>query len=59
VQEIDKQQFLNFEQAAHFIGVHEWTLRRYIKIRKGPPFYKINGRYRFKLEDVKNWLESF
>lgn len=45
-------------EAASYLGVPEWTLRKWISQNTGPRSYRV-GRYRkYKREDVDRWLEG-
>jgi hypothetical protein len=52
------ESFLAEEQAAEIVQAKKQTLRAWRVRRKGPPFYKLNGRVLYKREDLEAWIEG-
>ena len=50
--------FLTTKQVAGIIGVSTHYVQDLIKSQKGPPVYRIGPRYRFRKQEVLEWLES-
>jgi excisionase family DNA binding protein len=44
--------------AAELLHLKKQTLRAWRVRRKGPPFYKLNGRILYKREDLEAWIEQ-
>jgi excisionase family DNA binding protein len=49
--------FLNTTQVAHLFGTTETAVRLWV-FRKRIPYFKINGRIRFKQSELLEWAES-
>lgn len=49
--------YLTSVQAAEILGITDTTLRRWRWENKGPKYYKIHTRVRYKKEDVENFIE--
>ncbi|MDQ1129003.1 AlpA family transcriptional regulator [Microbacterium sp. SORGH_AS_0888] len=45
-------------EVAAFLRVSESTLSRWRAERKGPPFIRIGGVTRYRIEQVERWLNS-
>lgn len=48
---------LNERQAADFLGVCAMTMVRWRKAHKGPPWFKLGGRFYYSLEDLEDFLK--
>ena len=53
---------LTTEQAAQYLGVSAHTLRRWRRVKQtdgrrrlGPPYCRIHGAIRYRLEDLRRW----
>ena len=46
-------------EIAAFLRVSESTLSRWRAEKKGPPFIRIGGVTRYRIEQVEHWLASF
>lgn len=46
-------------EIAAFLRVSESTLSRWRAEKKGPPFIRIGGVTRYRIEQVEQWLASF
>lgn len=46
------------QAAADLLHAKKQTLRAWRVRRKGPPFYKLNGRVLYKREDLAAWIEQ-
>lgn len=51
-------EYLSPKQAAQLTGVPLKTLEMFRSVRKGPPYYRVGGRVRYKLADVRAWIEA-
>lgn len=54
----DRPAMLNRNEAAERLGLSARTLAEWACIRKGPPFLKLGGRVRYRVEDLDAWLET-
>lgn len=52
-----KSGLIDYKEAADFIGLAEFTLRRYVSEKK-IPYYKIGSRVFFKPEELEAWINS-
>ena len=50
--------FLCTERAAHYIGYTKSTLEWWRMNRRGPRFYKISGRVRYRQSDLDAFMEN-
>jgi hypothetical protein len=46
------------QDAADILHAKKQTMRAWRVRRKGPPFYKLNGRILYKREDLEVWIEQ-
>jgi hypothetical protein len=46
------------QAAADLLHAKKQTMRAWRVRRKGPPFYKLNGRILYKREDLETWIEG-
>lgn len=49
---------LSEEQAAEILHAKKQTLRAWRVRRKGPPYFKLNGRVLYKPQDLEEWIEK-
>jgi excisionase family DNA binding protein len=49
---------LSEQEAAELLHAQKQTMRAWRHRRKGPPFYKLNGRVLYKREDLETWIEG-
>jgi hypothetical protein len=49
---------LSEQDAAEILHAKKQTMRAWRNRRKGPPFYKLNGRILYKREDLQAWIEQ-
>jgi excisionase family DNA binding protein len=49
---------LDVVEAAKLLGVPRRTLDLWRYVGRGPAFYKVGGRVRYKKEDIEAWLET-
>lgn len=54
----DCESYLEPRAAANFIGVGHSTLAKWRAKGQGPRWYKIAGRVRYDVADLKAWLQS-
>ncbi len=51
-------EYLSPKQVSQLTGVSVKTLEAMRGVRKGPPYFKPCGRVRYKIEDVREWIEA-
>ena len=51
------ERWMNLEEIANYIGCSKDTIRKWIK-NGTIPNYKIGRQYKFRLSEVKEWIES-
>ena len=44
--------YLTTVEAARYLGLSHWTLKRYRVTGDGPVFYRLGGRVRYRREDL-------
>lgn len=49
---------LTVREAAALLSIPKGTLDLWRQEKKGPPFYRMGGRIRYKREDLEAWLEK-
>ncbi len=49
---------ISVQEAAEILHAKKQTMRAWRVRRKGPPFYKLNGRVLYKREDLDAWIEE-
>jgi hypothetical protein len=49
-------QYMSESETAKFIGLKSQTLRNWRNLKKGPPFFKVEGSIRYEYQDVVNWM---
>lgn len=50
--------YLTKDEAAAALSVHPFTLKRWRMRGYGPSPVKVGGRLRYRLDDIRSWLES-
>jgi len=50
-------EYLSPKQVSQLTAVSVKTLEAMRGERRGPPYYKIGGRIRYKIEDMREWME--
>lgn len=50
-------EYLSPKQVSQLTGISVKTLEGMRAVRNGPPYYKPNGRVRYRLTDVREWME--
>ncbi len=55
--EKDIQRWLSVEEIANYLGVSKDTVRAWIK-KETIPYYKVGRFYKFKLEEIDEWIQS-
>jgi len=53
----DRERSVGLPEAARMLGVHEHTVRRYVKSGEIPSTF-IAGRYRIKVDDIHDYIEG-
>ncbi|MCB1352648.1 MAG: helix-turn-helix domain-containing protein [Rhodobacteraceae bacterium] len=55
-----EDQFLDTANAAHYLGYSASTLEwwRTLSPRRGPRYYKMAGRVRYRQSDLDAWMEN-
>lgn len=56
--EIVSENWINIEEAAEYLGVKPVTVRSWIKMKKGIPAHKIGKLWKFKREELDDWVKS-
>lgn len=51
-------EYLSPRQVTQLTGVPVKTLEAFRGVRKGPRYYRVGGRVRYKLADVRAWIEA-
>lgn len=51
-------EYLSPKQVSQLTGIAVKTLEAMRSIRKGPPHYKVGGRVRYKIQDVRDFIED-
>lgn len=55
---IMEDKWLNTDEAAEYLGVKATTIREWIKKNKGIPAHKIGRLWKFKKEELDEWVKS-
>ena len=50
--------YVRLHQLAEMLGVHVRTIRRWEKLREGPPKTKIGRQIYYSLESLYKWMKS-
>lgn len=50
--------WINTDQAAEYLGVKATTIREWIKRNNGIPAHKIGRQWKFKKEELDEWVKS-
>lgn len=51
-------EYLSPRLVSQLAGVSIKSLEAMRSVRKGPPYYKVGGRVRYKIQDVRDWIEA-
>ena len=51
-------EYLSPKQVSQLTGISVKTLEAMRGVRKGPPYYKVGGRVRYKVQDVRDFIEA-
>lgn len=51
------ERWMSLEEIANHLGVSKDTIRAWIK-KDTIPYHKVGRKYKFKLSEVDNWVES-
>lgn len=49
---------LNEQDAAEYLGITKYWLRNNRRSPQAPPFVKIGGRVRYRVESLNRWLDQ-
>lgn len=49
---------LDSREVAAYLNISESTLSRWRADRKGPPFFRVGGITRYRLDAVEDWLAA-
>lgn len=52
------REYLSPRQFFQLAGVSVKSQEAMRSLRKGPPYYKVGGRVRYKLQDIRDWIEA-
>ena len=53
-----KDQFYDTSQAAHYLGYSPSALEMWRCECRGPNYYKMSGRVRYRISDLDAWMEN-
>ena len=53
-----KNEFLNTEELAAFLGIKPQTINIWRMKHKGPSYIKIGRNVRYKRQDIESWIEN-
>lgn len=53
-----KPDLINEIETAEILNIKPATLRRWRWLKEGPPYYKIGSAVRYKLSELKQWIED-
>lgn len=51
-------EYLSPRQASQLTGISPKTLEAMRGVRKGPPYFKVGGRVRYKVQAVRDFIEA-
>ena len=51
-------EYLNSRQVAQMTGVSVKSLEAMRSMRRGPDYFKIGGRVRYRIQDIRDWIEA-
>ncbi|MDA2916631.1 helix-turn-helix domain-containing protein [Nitrospinae bacterium AH_259_B05_G02_I21] len=52
------EELLTTSDLSKLIGISEGRLRAWRSLGLGPPWCRLNGSVRYRLEDVSSWIEA-
>lgn len=55
---IIEDKWINTDEAAEYLGVKATTIREWIKKNKGIPAHKIGRLWKFKKDELDEWVKS-
>lgn len=55
---IMEDKWINTDEAAEYLGVKATTIREWIKKEKGIPAHKIGRCWKFKKDELDEWVKS-
>ena len=53
-----EDKWINTDEAAEYLGVKATTVREWIKKHNGIPAHKIGRQWKFKKEELDEWIKS-
>lgn len=56
--ELINDKWINIDEAADYLGVKVGTIRDWIRKGKGIPAHKIGKQWKFKKEELDQWVQS-
>ena len=56
--ELINNKWINIDEAADYLGVKVGTIRDWIRKGKGIPAHKIGKQWKFKKEELDQWVQS-
>ena len=56
--ELIKDKWINIDEASDYLGVKIGTIRDWIRKGKGIPAHKIGKQWKFKKEELDQWVQS-
>jgi predicted DNA-binding transcriptional regulator AlpA len=51
-------EYLSAKQVSQLTSISVKTLEMFRSVRKGPPYFRVGGRIRYRIADVRAWVES-
>jgi DNA binding domain, excisionase family len=58
VKKVMDDKWINTDEAAEYLGVKTTTIREWIKKDKGIPARKIGRQWKFKKDELDEWVKS-
>lgn len=58
VKKVMDDKWINTDEAAEYLGVKATTIREWIKKDKGIPARKIGRQWKFKKDELDEWVKS-
>ena len=58
MKKIIEDKWINTDEAAEYLGVKATTIREWIKKNKGIPAHKIGRLWKFKKDELDEWVKS-
>ena len=56
--EHNEERWIGIDEAAEYLGVNKDSIRNWIKKEKGIPAHKIGKQWKFKKNELDEWVKS-